>query len=190
MKYSRLWAAAWLFALASAPASALELVYVVRHAQKTDPWTLDDRLRPLSEKGAACAAGLAEKLAGEGIGAVYSTETVRTLATGAAVSGADPRIKVYGDDSVSHDSDWVRRILRTHRGDRAILIVGHSNTVEVLVRAFRPDTKDCLAELRLAEIPDGQYGDVWRLEIGETEGCKGVTRESQGQVGGVDCTTP
>lgn len=191
MRYFRCWAvAASLFAFASAPAASLDVVYVVRHAQKIDPWTREGRLRPLSEKGAACAERLAERLADEGIAAVYTTETARTLATGAAVSGADPRIKIYGDDTTSFTSDWVRRILRAHRNDRAVLLVGHSNTVGVLVRAFRPDTKGCLADLRLEEVPDTQYGDVWRLELAEKADCRGVTRESLGQVGGFDCATP
>lgn len=185
------WAAAAMLFASAAPAAALEVVYVVRHAQKQDPWNGDDRLRPLSPKGVICAGRLAEKLAGAGIAAVYSTETVRTLATGTAVSGAESEAGIFGDDaSASPSSEWVRSVLLAHRGHRAILVVGHSNTVDDLVLSFRPDTRACQEELKLADIPDAQYGDVWRLDLTVKEDCRGVTRESLGEADGVDCTTP
>lgn len=191
MNNTRYWAlAAALFLLASAPAASIETVYVVRHAQKQEPWTGNDLLRPLSAKGVICAERLAEKLADAGVATVYSTETVRTLSTGVAVSGADIRIKISANDHFEMDEIWARQILRANKYEKAILIVGHSNTVGNLVRTFRPDTEACLEELRIADVKDSQYGDVWRLEVNERQECRGVTRESLGKVGDVDCTTP
>jgi phosphohistidine phosphatase SixA len=182
-----------LFVFLSAPAAPLEVVYVVRHAQKVGDWDADSRLKPLSPKGARCAEKLAGLLEDREIAAVYSTEFARTLATGAAVSGAFPDAEVIGDDAtVMPSREWADELRERHRDDEAILLVGHSNTVDDLVLAFRPDAGSCFEQLRLKtpKIPETQYGDVWRLELGEQEGCGGVTVEEIGRVDGEDCSTP
>lgn len=191
MRDFRIWILlAALSVSASAPAASLEVVYVVRHAQKEEPWDADGRLQPLSSKGVTCAGRLAEMLA-DGVSVVYTTETVRTLATGVAVSGGSPHVEIFGDDaSASPSSEWVRHVLRMNRKESAILFVGHSNTVGHLVRAFRPDVAGCQDDLGLAEVPASRYGDVWRLELTSRQDCLGVTRESLGKADGVDCTTP
>jgi len=129
-----------LFVFLSAPAAPLEVVYVVRHAQKVESWDADDRLWPLSLKGAECAEKLAGLLEGRGIAAVYATERARTLATGTVVSGKSPEVEIIGDDASGDPSDaWVDELRDRHRDDEAILIVGHSNTDDDLVLAFCPE---------------------------------------------------
>jgi len=182
-----------LFVFVSAPAAPLDVVYVVRHAQKVDGWDADDRLWPLSLKGAKCAEKLADLLEGRGIAAVYATERARTLATGTVVSGKSPEVEILGDDASGDPSDaWVDELRDRHRDDEAILIVGHSNTVDDLVLAFRPDAGSCfeMVRLRSPQIPATQYGDVWRIELDAQEGCGGVTVEEIGRADGEVCSTP
>ncbi len=193
-------AAAGLACLA-APAAALDVVYVVRHTQKNPAlhWGKLDALRPLSKKGAICAARLGKLLRNRGIAAVYTSEVTRTLATGAAVSTTRDGVEVVGDDATLKPSaEYVRELRRRHAEDQAILLVGHSNTVDDLVLAFRPDMKECLDRFRLAEpgtratgIAETEYGNVWRLKVGAGESeCRGVNRELLGRVGDIDCSTP
>jgi broad specificity phosphatase PhoE len=60
---------------------AARLIHVVRHAHAgdRDAWSLDDDLRPLSERGCGQAVRLAGQL-GE-VAAVYSSPSLRCLAT-------------------------------------------------------------------------------------------------------------
>lgn len=180
----------------AAPAAALDVVYVVRHAQKNDSanWSPMDALRPLSLKGARCAGLLGRVLEHRGIGAVYASETARTLATGAAVSTTRDGVEVVGDDAtLKPTAEFVAELRQRHADDTAILIVGHSNTVDDVVLAFRPDVEECLDRFRLAQpaIPDTQYGDLWRLRLDvEAAACRGVNRERIPPVGEDDCSTP
>lgn len=196
-------AAAFAAALAVAvPASALDVVYVIRHAQKDLAWDGDGRLRPLSEKGARCAAARAETLPERAeIVAVYASETARTLSTGVAISSALDGVPIIGDDATAApDADWAAALRERHRGDsgadgdkRAIVVVGHSNTVGELVLAFRPDAEECLSLLRLARagVPESRYGDLWVLDL-DGRGCRGIAHEPPLRLGpgdGDDCAT-
>jgi broad specificity phosphatase PhoE len=63
-------------------AMAAQLIHVVRHAHAGDPaaWSVDDDLRPLSERG----CGQAERLPGqftEAVAAIYSSPSLRCLGT-------------------------------------------------------------------------------------------------------------
>lgn len=183
------------------PVSALDVVYVVRHAQKNQSpvWSDIGNLRPLSPKGARCAARLSKIMENRGIAAVYASETTRTTATGVAVSTTRDGVEVIGDDTtLKPTAEFVEQLKERHLDDKAILLVGHSNTVDDLVVAFRPDVEQCLEKFRLAErgapmkgVPETQYGDIWRLKIGadQTE-CRGVNREKIGRVGDDDCSVP
>ncbi len=183
------------------PAAALDVVYVVRHAQKnpSPQWSSIDALRPLNPKGAKCAAQLGKLLQNRGIAAVYASEVARTLATGLAVSTTRDGVEVIGDDATLEPTpEFIQELRERHASDQAILLVGHSNTVDDLALAFRPDLKECLGTFRLAApdaltagIPETQYGDVWRLKVGaEASECRGVNRERIGRVGDLDCSTP
>ncbi len=187
---------ALLLASSAAASAALEVVFVVRHAQKDEGWSGDGRLKPLSDKGARCAAHLAATLRGRSVAAVYATETARTLATGAAVSGVLEGVEVIGDDrTAAPTAEWVSALRERHAGDRAILVVGHSNTVDDLVLAWRPDASACLEALGLARpgIPESRYGDLWILNVTTDQPCRGVNRRPLGQLGPNDeddCSTP
>ncbi len=183
-------------ALAALPAAALDLVYIVRHAQKnvSDRWSSQGALRPLSYKGAHCARVLSQTLRNRGINAVYSSELTRTLATGLAISGRLDDVDIIGDDAtLEPTAEWVEELRRKHADDRAILIVGHSNTVDDLALAFRPDMVDCLEQFELERpaIPETQYGDIWRLSVRPgLEQCRGINRQVLPSYQNLDCTTP
>jgi broad specificity phosphatase PhoE len=61
---------------------AARLIHVVRHAHAgdRDAWSVDDDLRPLSERGCGQAVRLVGQLSGE-IAAVYSSPSLRCLGT-------------------------------------------------------------------------------------------------------------
>ena len=182
--------------LAPWPAAALDVVYVARHAQKntTMTWSQVGSLRPLSLKGAKCAGRMGKILENRGVAAVYTSETARTLATGVAVSTTRDEVQVIGDDATLQPTpELVSQLRERHAEDRAILIVGHSNTVSNLVLAFRPDARECLEAVRLSRssIPETQYGDLWRVRLDvEPSDCRGLNREWIGRVGELDCSTP
>ena len=61
---------------------AARLIHVVRHAHAgdRDAWSVDDDLRPLSERGCGQAVRLAGQFSGE-IAAIYSSPSLRCLGT-------------------------------------------------------------------------------------------------------------
>ncbi len=185
-----------LFAFVALPAAALDLVYIVRHAQKYpgDRWSAVGAFRPLSFKGARCAGLLGKTLRNRGISAVYSSEFARTLATGLAVSSTQDDVEIVGDNATLQPTrELVEKLREKHAEDRAILIVGHSNTVDDLALAFRPDLLECLERFKLARpgIPETQYGDIWRLSVlPGLEGCRGVNLQRLPTTENLDCSTP
>ncbi len=199
MRTPGLIALASILVVAAAPAAALDVVYVTRHAQKnpSPQWDTINAFRPLSPKGARCAGRLGKLLENRGVAAVYTSEVARTLATGAAVSTTRDGVEIIGDDAtLKPTAEFVQELRERHRDDQAILIVGHSNTVDDVVLAFRPSLKECLDRLRLTNpdigtrgVPETQYGDVWRLSLDKTE-CHGAFRERLGRVGEDDCSVP
>jgi broad specificity phosphatase PhoE len=62
---------------------AAQLIHVVRHAHAGDPaaWTLDDDLRPLSDRGCGQAERLPSVLRGDPPAVIYSSPSLRCLAT-------------------------------------------------------------------------------------------------------------
>jgi 8-oxo-dGTP diphosphatase len=62
---------------------AARLIHVVRHAHAGDPaaWTLDDDLRPLSDRGCGQAERLPGVLRGDPPVVIYSSPSLRCLAT-------------------------------------------------------------------------------------------------------------
>ncbi|MEO8188997.1 MAG: phosphoglycerate mutase family protein [Acidobacteriota bacterium] len=119
--------------LASA-AAARGAVFIVRHAEKQSD--SNEKGVPLSEAGRARAARLAAVLKDAEISAIYSTDTVRTLATAgplAAASKIAPQIyDASGPDSAGR---LAARISKEHPTAN-ILVVGHSNTVGPLITAL------------------------------------------------------
>jgi broad specificity phosphatase PhoE len=166
---------------AAAPAVAQDslVVHVVRHAEKA----ADEGDPPLSAAGEARALALAERLAGEPIGAVVVTPYQRTRATGAHVAaarGLQPReVAVRGP--VPHPQA-VAEAVREAGG--TVLVVGHSNTVAPVLHA--------LGAPRLPDLCDAEYANLFTLVLKEGEAPR-LTRGTYGAPdpdGAAECPRP
>ena len=176
--------AALLLLLLAIPAAGLDTVWLVRHAEKADAWPSDrdlDALQPLSREGAARAEALADRLKDAGIAAIYTSRTTRTLATGLPLA-ARAKLPLTADDATTKPSEippFLAKLRERHAGDKAVLLVGHSNTVPHLLAALGAKP-ECYAKLGIKETPDGPmiegYDGVWRVELAK-QGCAGMARE-------------
>ena len=176
-----------LLLLLAAPAAGLDTIWLVRHAEKAESWPTDrdlDALQPLSREGTARAEALAERLKDAGIAAIYTSRTTRTLATGLPLAARN-KLPLAADDATTKPSEippFLAKLREKHAGDRAILLVGHSNTVPHLLVALGA-TPECFAKLGIKETPDGPmiegYEGVWRVELAKT-GCAGMVRQPFG----------
>jgi len=119
-------------------AASAQMVIVVRHAERADggasPATsMTGSPDPeLSEAGRTRARKLSAMLADAGIVAIYTTEYRRTRDTAAplaARSGVTPEVVAARDAAA-----LIGRI-KTHKTG-AVLVVGHSNTVPIIIRAL------------------------------------------------------
>lgn len=133
------------------PLAAETTVFVVRHAEKVDDGTRDPAL---SEAGVARAGALAERLAGENVSVIFTTDYERTRAT------ARPLAEKLGLEITSYDPvDFSGLATRVREIDGAVLIVGHSNTVIPIVQA--------LGGAAEGELTDSEYGRIYRLDLGD-----------------------
>jgi broad specificity phosphatase PhoE len=172
-----------LLACLAAPAAALDTVYLVRHAEKA-PWPSDrdlDAFQPLSPEGSTRAEALASRLKDAGISIVYTSRTTRTIATGAPLAqGAN--VPIVADDATAKPDDrtaFLDRLAGKHPTDRAVLIVGHSNTLPYLL--VRLGAKpDCYPRLGITGEPgnlliEGHEG-LWKVDL-KKQGCEAIERE-------------
>jgi broad specificity phosphatase PhoE len=146
---------AFLLIAASRTAAQTTTVIVVRHAEK-----VDDSADPvLNEAGLARAEALAEALQNTGLTAVYTTQLQRTRLTAAraaAVAGVTPEVVAAGSPIQAHVDLTAARIRENDRGG-VVLVVGHSNTVPLIVRALGgPD---------VGEIHDDEYHHMFVLTL-------------------------
>ena len=172
-----------LLVLLTAPAVALDNVYLVRHAEKADFWPADrdlDAFQPLSTAGLARAETLAARLKTAGVTAIYTSRTTRTLETGAPLAHAT-HVPIAADDATTKTgemSGFLTRLREKHAADRAVLIVGHSNTIpELLIHlGAKPD---CFQRLGITGQPGSLliegYEGVWKADL-KKQGCEAITR--------------
>ena len=109
-------------------------VIVVRHAEAIPDAGRDPAL---AAHGAARAQALADALDHADVAAVYATQYQRTQLTGApaaAARGLAVTVKPIEGDADAYAAKLAAEILAAHAG--TVLIVGHSNTVPALVKAF------------------------------------------------------
>jgi broad specificity phosphatase PhoE len=179
---------AWAFLLiVSLPAAGLDAVYLVRHAEKADPWPQAkelDAFWPLSPAGTARAEALAGRLEKAGIAAVYTSRTTRTLATAMPLV-ARTHVPITADDASTHAEDmpgFLARLREKHAGDPAVLIVGHSNTIPRLL-VLLGAVPECYARLGItggADAPGGLaiegYEGLWKVDL-RRQGCEAIARE-------------
>ncbi|HLO79934.1 MAG TPA: histidine phosphatase family protein [Chitinophagaceae bacterium] len=138
-------------------------VYFVRHAEKNmiDPSSKDPEL---SGDGVKRTQDLVKFLRKEKIAAVFSTNYKRTIQT------ADPVAKKANKEVIIYDAgkiaELVHKVTTEYKG-KTVLIVGHSNTVLPMVKAFGGSTN-------LIEIKDYEYNYLFRVVI---DGDKVVTTQ-------------
>jgi broad specificity phosphatase PhoE len=124
----------WPAAPAGAQTPAPTTVIVVRHAEKAEKPADDPGL---SRKGLMRAEALADALEGAGITAIYATPLRRTRDTASPLAdrlGLEIAVAEIGAGGVkAHVESLARLILERHRGG-TVLVVGHSNTVPLLLR--------------------------------------------------------
>ncbi|HEV8581252.1 MAG TPA: phosphoglycerate mutase family protein [Thermoanaerobaculia bacterium] len=174
----------FLILILAAPAAALDTVYLVRHTEKAS-WPADPDLsvfQPLAPEGVARAAALAGRLKSVGIAAVYTSRTTRTIETGAPLAQA-AGIPISADDATTKPDQmaaFLARLREKHAADRAVLIVGHSNTLpELLVRlGAKPD---CFQRLGITGQPGSLlaegYEGLWKVDLKKL-GCEAIERET------------
>ena len=171
--------------LAASPVAALDVIFLVRHAEKVDDWPAArdlDAFRPLTAAGVARAEALAARLKGEGIGAIYSSRTTRSLATGEPLAKATAK-PLTADDASTKPAEmdgFLTALREKHPADHAVLIVGHSNTVpELLVRlGAKPE---CFQRLGITgqagSLMTESYDGLWRVDL-KKQGCEAIARET------------
>jgi broad specificity phosphatase PhoE len=168
----------------------LDAVYLVRHAEKADPWPQAkelDAFWPLSPAGTARAEALAGRLEKAGIAAIYTSRTTRTLATAMPLVARVhiPMSAVLADDASIHPEDmpgFLARLREKHAGDAAVLIVGHSNTIPRLL-VLLGAVPGCYARLGITGGADAAgglaiegYEGLWKVDL-RRQGCEAIARE-------------
>ncbi len=159
-----------LAAVAPAAQAPPTTVVIVRHAEAVPDAGRDP---VLSDAGRDRAKALTAALSGAKVAAVYSTQYQRTRLTGepaAAAAGVTVTVVPIEGPTEAYASALAARVLSTHAG-RTVVIVGHSNTVPALVKAFSGadegeiahDTYDLLFVVT-ADAPD--KGRVVRARYG------------------------
>ena len=138
----------------SQPAAATTVV-LVRHAEAVSDAGRDPGL---SEAGIARASALAGALKDAGVAAVFTTQYQRTILTGGPVATAMKAPAVQSDIGAGPAGldAYVRQVVQTVHakyGGRTVLIVGHSNTIPALVKAF--------SGIDPGEIAHDSYGQMF-----------------------------
>ena len=128
------------------PAPANPVVLVVRHLHTPE----GERDPDLTAEGQRQAALLADRLAGEGVRAIYVSDYRRTRQTAAPLAGR------LGLTPIVYDhSDTPALVARVRAGPLPALVVGHSNTV--------PDIVERLGGPRPGPMVHADFGDLWRI---------------------------
>lgn len=164
------------------------VILLSRHAERASNEANSD----LSPAGLERARALAERVVGNGVAAVYSTDLCRTaqtaqpaaraagqplriLATGSPAAGLDgcaPAVDVAVEPAGGMGAGEVAATIRERDRGRTVLVVGHSNTVPALVEALT-GRSPCPGLLPLDErgrcfIAESDYGDLFIVRLRAT----------------------
>ena len=140
--------------LMPAPAAAQKLVILARHAERADGGAMSgtaEKDPPLSKAGEARAAKLAAMLADSAVTAIFATEFKRTQDTAKPLA-AKLGLTVQAIPA-DNTSELVARIRKQH-ADGIVLIVGHSDTVPAIIKAFGGPG---------VTIPDNEFDNLFVL---------------------------
>jgi broad specificity phosphatase PhoE len=136
-------------------ATDVSVVWLVRHAERTDDGMEAQSDPGLSEAGHARARDLARLLSDAGITAIYSSPFERTRQTAAPLAEAlGLRVAEYDP----RDADAMVRFREQLHEPGRHLVVGHSNTTPALVTQLGGDAVSPISEL--------EYDRIYVLTIG------------------------
>lgn len=123
--------------------------FVVRHGEKAALGADGNTDVPLSANGQQMAERLANRIAPEKVNSIWSTDYKRTYST---AGPASQRLNKTIEKYKAVDSSFVTGLKKQNGG--AVLIVGHSNTVDDIVNTLTgtPHLKD---------LPDTAYNDLF-----------------------------
>lgn len=136
-------------------------IYIVRHAEKAPVEAGASQMMasdpPLSDAGRIRAIALRDRLKGEGIRYIYSTNTKRTLSTAQPLNelSGNTRIEIYSSKKDSVDA-FIERLKSIGKGN--VLVVGHSNTVDDLVN------KLCGTTVVPGDLKDSEYDNLYIIK--------------------------
>jgi broad specificity phosphatase PhoE len=139
-------AAALFVLLLGADAFAQRTIVLVRHAEKLDH--TDDP--PLAAAGLQRATALANLLRGAGVSAIIATEFRRTQSTAEPLA---KRLRLTPEIIKALQVDALVARLRRSPADAVVLVVGHSNTLPIIL------TK--LGWTGTLDLQDRDYDDVF-----------------------------
>jgi len=136
--------------------SCCRSVYVVRHAEKIASTDSAAKMMandpPLSEAGKVRAVSLKNELRHKHIKHIYSTNTIRTMATVQPLSGAT-KVKIISYSNV----DSMVNVIKSIKGN--VLVVGHSNTVDDIVNKLCGQTKIT------GDLKDNEYDNLFLVKF-------------------------
>lgn len=130
-------------------------IFFVRHAEKSEDGTSDPEL---TEEGKKRSRELATLLKDKDIDIVYSTPYKRTMQTGL------PTAEIIGREVVTYDPrdpKFIDNLLLNHKGEN-ILVVGHSNTVPMMVNYI-------LGKNTVNVLGENDYGNLFKLKISDKD---------------------
>ncbi len=127
--------------------------YIVRHAEKFD----SSKDPVLSGAGIERAAALENYLADKKIDTVFTTSYKRSIQTGGptALKLNIPLVQLNQGPQTELDKLTTR--LKNIKGNKNLLVVGHTNTVPAIVFALSGQT--------VAEIPETAYNNMYIVTI-------------------------
>lgn len=144
-------------AAAARPTPADTLVVVIRHAEKAGP----SGDVPLSSLGEARAHDLVPLAREAGISAVVTTQFLRTRQTAAPTVqalGITPDV-VAATANANEHARQIATLVRERYQGRAVLIVGHSNTVPAIIAA--------LGGPSMRDLCESEYDRLFVLSMSE-----------------------
>ena len=146
-------ATAFMPAAASAQST---VVVVVRHAETAGGMGGDPAL---SEAGTARAQALVDLLKNANVAAIYATQYQRTRLTAAPLADALHLSvnTIQASNPMQAHVDAIAAKVKEHAG-KTVLVVGHSNTVPMIVKALGgPD---------IGSIPETEYDNLFTIITG------------------------
>ncbi len=138
-----------------APTAMARTVYLVRHAEKGAQPAADP---PLTAAGEGRALALVGVLADAGVRSILTTHLLRTRDTGRPLAerlGITPQVLRVAGPAADHARAVADAVRAMPAG--AVLVVGHSNTVPLIIAA--------LGGPKLPDICDAAYANLFVLQL-------------------------